>query len=227
MRARFLAQNRHRITTEGEFVISSQRYRDQPRNIADCHEKLQALLRAAAVRPARAKKTKPTAGSPTAPLADKRLRSATKQLRRREDEDEGRAAGRLHRILSSFRTLRSPPASYRIPLFTKFGFGPYYSDLARFDRRICPRMAVLLQLKNAHKSYGNQVLLDDAEVTLDRRREGRLRRPQRRRQEHAARASCSAKKSSTAAKSSGIPSCGWAICGSTIRFSRAKRRSTS
>src|SRR5580698_5350843 len=27
-------------------------------------------------------------------------------------------------------------------------------------------MAVLLQLKNAHKSYGSQVLLDDAEVTL-------------------------------------------------------------
>ena len=27
-------------------------------------------------------------------------------------------------------------------------------------------MAVLLQLKNAHKSYGNQILLDDAEMTL-------------------------------------------------------------
>src|SRR5580658_8182637 len=27
-------------------------------------------------------------------------------------------------------------------------------------------MAVLLQLKNAHKSYGSQVLLDDAEMTL-------------------------------------------------------------
>ena len=52
MRGRFIAQNRHRITTDGQFVISSQRYRDQPRNIADCREKLQALLRAAAVRPA-------------------------------------------------------------------------------------------------------------------------------------------------------------------------------
>ena len=27
-------------------------------------------------------------------------------------------------------------------------------------------MAVLMQLKNAHKSYGSQVLLDDAEVTV-------------------------------------------------------------
>ena len=27
-------------------------------------------------------------------------------------------------------------------------------------------MAVLLQLKNAHKSYGDQVLLDDAEATI-------------------------------------------------------------
>ncbi len=43
VRSRFLAQNHHRITSDGEFVMSSQRYRDQPRNIADCHEKLQEL----------------------------------------------------------------------------------------------------------------------------------------------------------------------------------------
>jgi ribosome-associated protein len=81
VRHRFIAQNRHRITNEGEFVISSQRYRDQPRNIADCYEKLQALLRTAAVRPVRRKKTKPTASSRRRRVADKRLRSAAKQLR--------------------------------------------------------------------------------------------------------------------------------------------------
>jgi ribosome-associated protein len=85
--ARFLAQNRHRITVEGEFVMSSQRYRDQPRNIADCHEKLQELLRAAAVRPVRRKKTKPTAGSRRRRMANKRFRSATKQLRGRVKDD--------------------------------------------------------------------------------------------------------------------------------------------
>jgi ribosome-associated protein len=88
VRARFIAQNRHRITNEGEFVISSQRYRDQPRNIADCYEKLQALLRTAAARPVRRKKTKPTASSRRRRVADKRLRSATKQRRGRV-EGEG------------------------------------------------------------------------------------------------------------------------------------------
>jgi len=88
VRARFIAQNRHRITSGGEFVISSQRYRDQPRNIADCREKLQALLQAAAVRPARRKKTKPTASGRRRRLANKKLRSATKQLRR-PMKDEG------------------------------------------------------------------------------------------------------------------------------------------
>ena len=31
-------------------------------------------------------------------------------------------------------------------------------------------MAVLLQIKNAHKSYGDQVLLDGAEATLTERK---------------------------------------------------------
>jgi ribosome-associated protein len=88
VRARFLAQNHHRITSDGEFVMSSQRYRDQPRNIADCHEKLQALLVAAAVRPVRRRKTKPSAGSRRRRLASKKFRSATKQLRGRV-KDEG------------------------------------------------------------------------------------------------------------------------------------------
>jgi ribosome-associated protein len=88
IRARFIAQNRHRITTEGEFVMSSQKYRDQPRNIADCYEKLQALLRTAAIRPVRRKKTKPTASSRRRRVADKRLHSTTKQRRGRV-EGEG------------------------------------------------------------------------------------------------------------------------------------------
>src|SRR5580704_3054635 len=33
-----------RLTTEGQFVIQSQRYRDQPKNIEDCREKLRELI---------------------------------------------------------------------------------------------------------------------------------------------------------------------------------------
>ena len=88
VRARFISQNRRRITSEGEFLITSQRYRDQPRNVADCREKLQALLQAAAVRPTRRKATKPTASARRRRLVDKRLRSARKQLRGRV-QDQG------------------------------------------------------------------------------------------------------------------------------------------
>jgi ribosome-associated protein len=88
VRRRFIEQNRHRITTEGDFLISSQRYRDQPRNISDCKEKLQALLARSAARPVPRRKTKPTAGSRRRRLTQKRRRSATKDLRRNPTSQE-------------------------------------------------------------------------------------------------------------------------------------------
>jgi ribosome-associated protein len=83
IRARFVEQNRNSITEAGEFLLTSQRYRDQPRNIDDCYDKLRELLARAAVQPKRRRPTKPTAGSRRRRLSNKRLRSATKQLRRR------------------------------------------------------------------------------------------------------------------------------------------------
>ncbi len=44
VRERFLARFASRLTTTGELIISSQRYRDQPRNISDAQEKLRAML---------------------------------------------------------------------------------------------------------------------------------------------------------------------------------------
>jgi ribosome-associated protein len=87
VRARFVEQNRHRITEAGDFLLTSQRYRDQPRNIDDCYDKLRELLVRAAVQPKRRRPTKPTAGSRRRRLSDKRSRSATKQLRRRPSGD--------------------------------------------------------------------------------------------------------------------------------------------
>lgn len=87
VRARFVEQNRHRITESGDFILTSQRFRDQPKNIDDCHEKLRELLMRAAVQPKRRRPTKPTAGSRRRRLSDKRLRSANKQLRRRPADD--------------------------------------------------------------------------------------------------------------------------------------------
>jgi ribosome-associated protein len=87
VRARFIEQNRHRMTEAGDLVLTSQRFRDQPKNIEDCYEKLRELLMRAAVQPKRRRPTKPTAGSRRRRLTDKRQRSATKQLRRRPAGD--------------------------------------------------------------------------------------------------------------------------------------------
>jgi ribosome-associated protein len=80
---RFIAKNRHRLTSDGDFMIQSQKYRDQPRNIADCLEKLKSLLMAAVVKPVKRKKTKPTGGSRRRRLANKRRHAETKKLRQR------------------------------------------------------------------------------------------------------------------------------------------------
>jgi ribosome-associated protein len=87
VRARFVEQNRHRIAESGDLILTSQRFRDQPKNIDDCYEKLRELLARAAAQPKRRRPTKPTAGSRRRRLSDKRQRSASKQLRRRPADD--------------------------------------------------------------------------------------------------------------------------------------------
>jgi ribosome-associated protein len=87
VRARFVEQNRHRMTDAGELLLTSQRFRDQPKNIQDCYEKLREMLARAVTQPKRRKPTRPTAGSRRRRLNDKRQRSETKQSRRRPDHD--------------------------------------------------------------------------------------------------------------------------------------------
>ena len=82
IRARFLNSNRRRITVEGDLVLSSQRYRDQAKNVNDCLEKLREMLAAAAVRPKPRKATKPTRASRERRMQAKRERTQKKQQRR-------------------------------------------------------------------------------------------------------------------------------------------------
>jgi ribosome-associated protein len=79
---RLFAQQARRITTEGDLILTSQRFRDQERNRQDCLDKLRELVRQAAARPRVRKKTKPSRGAKEARLRDKRHRSATKARRR-------------------------------------------------------------------------------------------------------------------------------------------------
>ena len=82
VKARLLQQQRRRITTEGDLVLTSQRYRDQERNRQDCLDKLrECVLRAAAV-PRPRKKSKPSRASRERRLAAKRHRSAAKERRK-------------------------------------------------------------------------------------------------------------------------------------------------
>jgi len=86
VRRRFLAVYRRRITLEGDLVLTSQRFRDQGRNVADCLEKLRAMLAAVAVAPRRRRPTRPGKAARERRLADKK-RMADKKRDRRLPED--------------------------------------------------------------------------------------------------------------------------------------------
>jgi ribosome-associated protein len=87
VRERFLAKYRGRLTTEGDLLITSQRYRDQGRNIEDAKEKLAALLVGVAVAPKKRRPTKPSRASVARRIESKQATSKKKQMRGRVRED--------------------------------------------------------------------------------------------------------------------------------------------
>lgn len=82
VRARLMEMAGSRLTREGVIVISADRFRTQERNRADALERLVELIRAAAVRPAVRRATRPT-------LASKRRRLESKQRRAQTKRDRG------------------------------------------------------------------------------------------------------------------------------------------
>jgi len=58
VRGRLLTQGRRQINDRGELVLTSQRYRDQAKNIDDCLGKLEKLIAAAAIAPKKRKRTR-------------------------------------------------------------------------------------------------------------------------------------------------------------------------
>jgi ribosome-associated protein len=87
VKSRLRTQQRRRITTEGELLLNSQRYRDQGRNVQDCLEKLRVLILEATRVPKIRKPSRPSRGSREARLQEKRRRSRTKARRRLPSED--------------------------------------------------------------------------------------------------------------------------------------------
>lgn len=86
VRHRLVANVRPRLTADGELVITSQRHREQGRNVSDCLEKLATLVQKAMRPPEVRRPTRVPRSSKAARLDAKKRRAATKQLRRVSDE---------------------------------------------------------------------------------------------------------------------------------------------
>jgi ribosome-associated protein len=87
IKARLRAQQRNRISSLGDLIISSQRFRDQERNKDDCLQKFRIIILQAALRPRLRKPSRPTRASRQARLEGKRRRAQVKTTRRRPVEE--------------------------------------------------------------------------------------------------------------------------------------------
>ncbi len=87
-RARLGALAAPRVDCHGRLLVTSQRTRDQTRNLEDARDKVRRLVARAAVAPKRRRATRPSAGAVEQRLREKRLRGARKRDRRRGGDDE-------------------------------------------------------------------------------------------------------------------------------------------
>ncbi len=78
---RFVQLAKQYLTQNGEVVIQSQEFRDQPRNAEACQRKLARLIRQALVPPKIRKPTKPSKSSVRRRLDNKRKQSQKKNQR--------------------------------------------------------------------------------------------------------------------------------------------------
>mgnify|MGYP001807063843 CR=1 FL=1 len=81
-KARLFAARPSYLTADGEFLVTSQEYRDQERNRQRCEEKLADMVRAALTPPKPRKKTKPSKASQRRRLEDKKRQGEKKSTRR-------------------------------------------------------------------------------------------------------------------------------------------------
>ncbi|MCB0403344.1 MAG: aminoacyl-tRNA hydrolase [Bdellovibrionales bacterium] len=78
---RFLAKFSNRVREDGECLLQSDRYRDQPRNKEDCILRLNEMLDSVKTPPRRRRKTRPTKASKEKRLTTKRKQGEKKRLR--------------------------------------------------------------------------------------------------------------------------------------------------
>jgi ribosome-associated protein len=81
VRARFLTTFASKLTSEGELVMTSDRFRDQGKNVDDCLEKIRAMIVEVGTPPKIRRKTKPSRGSQRRREKSKSAHSEKKQGR--------------------------------------------------------------------------------------------------------------------------------------------------
>jgi ribosome-associated protein len=86
MLARFMERFGGKLTLGGELIVTSDRFRDQIRNLEDVLSKIMAMLEEVRVAPKKRKKTRPTKGSSRRRLEGKRVRSDVKKGRGRVED---------------------------------------------------------------------------------------------------------------------------------------------
>ncbi len=87
VRDRLLRAVGGKLTVEGELLITSQKTRDQARNIADCLDKLREIILAVSKPPKVRRPTKPTRASQIRRVEAKSRRSDAKRLRKRPESE--------------------------------------------------------------------------------------------------------------------------------------------
>ena len=86
-RARLLAACASRLDGQGQLVVTSQKTRDQSRNLEDARNKLRALVARSLVPPKARRPTRPTKPSRERRLQEKRKRAERKRGRTRTTDD--------------------------------------------------------------------------------------------------------------------------------------------
>lgn len=88
VKERFRKQYNRRISQKGDFVLHSQRFRDQGKNVADCLSRLREMILAVAVSPKKRVPTRPTRASKERRLGTKKRKADQKRLRKSPKKDE-------------------------------------------------------------------------------------------------------------------------------------------
>lgn len=80
---RLIAAHPSHVTGDGDFILTSDRYRSQPRNQRDAEERLASMLLAIRTPPRRRVATRPSRAAKARRVADKRARGEAKARRQR------------------------------------------------------------------------------------------------------------------------------------------------